>query len=70
MNGSAPIDDTTPAPPSAPPGAESVQPLPAPADALTLLVVDDEPLARERVRTFLAEVPDVEIVGERVKLNC
>ena len=28
------------------------------------IVVDDEPLARERVRTFLADEPDVEIVAE------
>jgi two-component system LytT family response regulator len=28
------------------------------------LVVDDEPLARERVRTLLGEEPDVDIVGE------
>jgi two-component system LytT family response regulator len=28
------------------------------------LIVDDEPLARERIRTLLAEEPDVEIVGE------
>lgn len=31
---------------------------------LRVLIADDEPLARERVRTFLAEVPEVEIVGE------
>ncbi len=28
------------------------------------IIVDDEPLAREGIRTFLAEEPDVEIVGE------
>jgi two-component system, LytTR family, response regulator len=28
------------------------------------LIVDDEPLAREGIRTFLAEEPDIEIVGE------
>ena len=28
------------------------------------LIVDDEPLARERVRTFLAEEPDVQVVAE------
>ena len=28
------------------------------------LVVDDEPLARNRLRKFLAQEPDVEIVGE------
>lgn len=28
------------------------------------IIVDDEPLAREGIRTFLGEEPDVEIVGE------
>ncbi len=28
------------------------------------LIVDDEPLARERLRGFLAEDPDIEVVGE------
>jgi two-component system LytT family response regulator len=28
------------------------------------MIVDDEPLAREGIRTFLAEEPDVEIIGE------
>jgi len=28
------------------------------------IIVDDEPLAREGIRTFLAEEPDVEVVGE------
>src|SRR5688500_6585189 len=28
------------------------------------LIVDDEPLARQRVRSLLAEEPDVEIIGE------
>lgn len=28
------------------------------------LIVDDEPLARERIRTLLAEAPDVQVVGE------
>lgn len=28
------------------------------------LIVDDEPLARERIRTLLGDEPDVEIVGE------
>lgn len=28
------------------------------------LIVDDEPLAREGIRGFLAAAPDVEIVGE------
>ena len=31
---------------------------------LTALIVDDEPLARERVRTLLAAEPDIEILGE------
>ncbi len=31
---------------------------------LRVLIVDDEPLARERVRGFLAEAPEVEIIGE------
>jgi two-component system, LytTR family, response regulator len=31
---------------------------------MTALIVDDEPLARERIRTLLAEEPDVEIIGE------
>ena len=30
------------------------------------LIVDDEPLARQRVRLLLGELPDVEIVGESV----
>ena len=28
------------------------------------LIVDDEPLARERIRALLAEQPDIEVVGE------
>jgi len=28
------------------------------------IIVDDEPLAREGIKTFLAEEPDVEVVGE------
>ncbi len=28
------------------------------------LIVDDEPLARQRVRLLLAEEPDVEVIGE------
>jgi len=32
--------------------------------SLRIVIVDDEPLARERVRTFLADEPDVEIVAE------
>lgn len=31
---------------------------------LRVIIVDDEPLARERVRTFLAEEPDVEALAE------
>lgn len=31
---------------------------------IRVLIVDDEPLARQRVRLLLAEEPDVEIVGE------
>ena len=31
---------------------------------LTALIVDDEPLARERIRTLLATEPDIEIIGE------
>ena len=29
-----------------------------------VLIVDDEPLARERLRTLLADEPDIEVVGE------
>jgi len=32
--------------------------------SLRVIIVDDEPLARERVRTFLADEPDVEIMAE------
>ena len=28
------------------------------------LIVDDEPIARERVRRMLREEPDIEVVGE------
>lgn len=31
---------------------------------LRVLIADDEPLARERVRSFLAEVPDITVVAE------
>lgn len=31
---------------------------------LRALIVDDEPLARERVRTFLQDIPDAEILAE------
>ena len=33
---------------------------------LTALIVDDEPLARERLRTLLAAEPDLEVIGECV----
>jgi two-component system LytT family response regulator len=33
---------------------------------LTALIVDDEPLARERLRTLLAAEPELEIIGECV----
>ncbi|MCX8091101.1 MAG: response regulator [Verrucomicrobiae bacterium] len=32
--------------------------------SIRALIVDDEPLARERIRTLLREEPDVEVVGE------
>src|SRR5258706_1309958 len=35
-----------------------------PAAKLRTLIVDDEPLARERIRTLLESEPDVELVGE------
>ena len=31
---------------------------------MTVIIVDDEPLARERIRSFLQDEPDVEIVAE------
>jgi len=31
---------------------------------LSALIVDDEPLARERIRTLLADEPDIDIAGE------
>ncbi|HVF85934.1 MAG TPA: response regulator, partial [Pyrinomonadaceae bacterium] len=31
---------------------------------IRVLIVDDEPLARERVKRFLAGEPDVEVIGE------
>jgi two-component system, LytTR family, response regulator AlgR len=34
--------------------------------ALKVLIVDDEPPARERLRSLLAEIGDVEVVGEAV----
>jgi two-component system, LytTR family, response regulator len=36
----------------------------ADASRVRTLIVDDEPLARRRLRTMLADEPDVEIVGE------
>lgn len=33
---------------------------------LKVLIVDDEPPARERLRSLLIEIPDVEVVGEAV----
>jgi two-component system, LytTR family, response regulator len=38
--------------------------MPMPTTNTRVLIVDDEPLARERIRTLLLEEPDVEIVGE------
>ncbi|HWX19216.1 MAG TPA: response regulator [Candidatus Binatia bacterium] len=32
--------------------------------SIRTLIVDDEPLARERVRTLLKEEPDIEVIGE------
>src|ERR1700716_2413305 len=37
-----------------------------PAAKLKVLIVDDEPPARERLRSLLAEIADVEVVGEAV----
>jgi len=31
---------------------------------IRVLIVDDEPLARQRVRLLLGEEPDVEVIGE------
>src|SRR6202048_858091 len=36
------------------------------APKLKVLIVDDEPPARERLRSLLTEIPDVEVVGEAV----
>jgi two-component system response regulator AlgR len=36
----------------------------APAPKLKVLIVDDEPPARERLRSLLAEIVDVEVAGE------
>ena len=33
-------------------------------EKMTILIVDDEPLARSRIRRFLQDVPNVEIAGE------
>jgi two-component system LytT family response regulator len=35
------------------------------SDPLRILIVDDEPLSRERISQLLAREPDVEVVGER-----
>ena len=32
---------------------------------LTLVIADDEELAREKLRTLAEELPDVRVVGER-----
>lgn len=32
--------------------------------SIRTIIADDEPLARERIRTLLAEAPDIELVGE------
>jgi two-component system LytT family response regulator len=34
------------------------------AEKITTLIVDDEPLGRERIRTLLADDPEIEVVGE------
>src|SRR3977135_2293415 len=36
------------------------------AAKLKVLIVDDEPPARERLRSLLAEIADVEVIGEAV----
>lgn len=36
----------------------------APVNTIRVLVVDDEPLAREGIRLHLADAPDMEVVGE------
>lgn len=33
-------------------------------DSIRVLIVDDEPLAREKLRLFLQECPDMQVVGE------
>src|SRR5580693_8847546 len=40
-----------------------------PAAPLKVLIVDDEPPARERLRSLLAEIADVEVVGEAANGN-
>jgi two-component system LytT family response regulator len=35
-----------------------------PASTIRVLLVDDEPLARERMRTALGQIPEVEVAGE------
>src|SRR5215469_3607719 len=37
---------------------------PTPSMKIRTLVIDDMPLSRERTRRYLAEIDDVEIVGE------
>ncbi len=34
------------------------------AERIRALIVDDEPLARERIRTLLTDEPEIEVVGE------
>jgi two-component system, LytTR family, response regulator AlgR len=40
--------------------------MPLPAARLKVLIVDDEPPARERLHSLLADIADVEVVGEAV----
>lgn len=35
-----------------------------PGERIRTLIVDDEPLARKRLRTLLADEPDIELIGE------
>lgn len=41
-----------------------MQRLPLPEGSIRVALVDDEPLGRERIRSLLAEDPDVSLVGE------
>src|SRR5690606_22165844 len=43
---------------------DAIQHAPPGAPAMRVLLADDEPLARERLRALLAELPGVELVGE------